>query len=240
MGSFSWEYAEKTGRAKNIEIGAEFKFLVPEQFGGGSIDDSYRDYGYLGELPEEDRVEPFQEGAYDMYELQAIMNKDMRISDLLEKKNELYDRAFDEHTEIQGLGDIKLDRELFTITGIRPEYLEDEKAILEQNPNATIGDLLKGNIDEFPKKIDENTNQNRNIGIDLSCYDGEGILLDYPLKLVRPSYKGTYEECKDYSKGDREQGWRTVNNTKREMKKWERENPEYMNKYINEASLEKD
>ena len=240
MGSFSWEYAEKSDKQKNIACGSEFKFLVPEHLGGGSIDDNYRDYGYLGEVSEADKIEPNQLGKYDMYELQAIMNKDVRIADLLERHKDVREEAIERHPENDGLGDIALEREIFSITGLSPEYLEDERKILDQNPEATVGDLLKGNLNDFPKKIDENTDHNRCIGIELACYDGEGALLDYPLKLVRPSYQGTYEECKDYSKGDPKQGFFITKNTNTEIKKWEKENSEYVKKYLGDKSIEKD
>ena len=62
---------------------------------------------------------------------------------------------------------------------------------------------------EFPlmKEIDEYTDHNRCIGIDIGCYDNEIDLLDFPLKLVSASYKGTYEECKGRSYSDPEQGF---------------------------------
>lgn len=62
---------------------------------------------------------------------------------------------------------------------------------------------------EFPlmKEIDEYTDHNRLIGIDLGCYDKEIDLLDFPLKLVSASYKGTYEECEGKSYSDPDQGF---------------------------------
>jgi len=47
---------------------------------------------------------------------------------------------------------------------------------------------------------------NRCKGIDIGCYDDEIDKLEYPLKLVSASYKGTYEECDMRSYGDPEQG----------------------------------
>ena len=62
---------------------------------------------------------------------------------------------------------------------------------------------------EFPlmKEIDEHTDHNRCIGIDIGCYDNEVDLLDFPLKLVSASYKGTYEECEGKSYSDPDQGF---------------------------------
>lgn len=74
----------------------------------------------------------------------------------------------------------------------------------------TIGDYLKYD-GEFPnlKEIDEFTDANRSIGIDIGCYDREIDRLKYPLKLVNVSYakNHTYEDCPYKSFGDTEQGF---------------------------------
>lgn len=61
---------------------------------------------------------------------------------------------------------------------------------------------------EFPlmKEIDEHTDHNRGIGIDIGCYDHQMHKLKYPLKLVSTSYKGSYEDCRGISYSDPEQG----------------------------------
>jgi len=67
MGSFSWNKADTETDIENVASGEEFKFLIPVEFGGGSIEDVYQDYGYLGEK---------EDGSpkYDMYELLAFWN----------------------------------------------------------------------------------------------------------------------------------------------------------------------
>ena len=45
MGSFSWLRADKTTKRKNITWGDSYKILIPEEFGGGFIKDTYYDYG---------------------------------------------------------------------------------------------------------------------------------------------------------------------------------------------------
>ena len=62
---------------------------------------------------------------------------------------------------------------------------------------------------EFPlmKKIDKYTDHNRSIGIDIGCYDEDIAKLKYPLKLVSPTFKGTYEDLHDCSLYDKNQGW---------------------------------
>ena len=62
---------------------------------------------------------------------------------------------------------------------------------------------------EFPlmKEIDEYTDENRNKGIDIGCYDKDILRLKYPLKLVSVSFKGTYEVLDKPSLGDPDQGF---------------------------------
>jgi len=68
MGSFSWNKADKLTAIANVARGASFKFLIPKEFGGGFIKDTYQDYGYLG-------VKQNGEPKYDMYEILAFWNK---------------------------------------------------------------------------------------------------------------------------------------------------------------------
>lgn len=67
MGSFSWLKADKLTKVANVVYGRSFKFLIPKEFGGGFIKDTYQDYGYLGKK---------EDGSpkYDMYELLAFWN----------------------------------------------------------------------------------------------------------------------------------------------------------------------
>ncbi|MCD7996455.1 MAG: hypothetical protein LUH21_04395 [Clostridiales bacterium] len=149
MGSFSWLKADDLTKVANIVYGEPFKFLIPKEFGGGYIKDKYHGYGYLGTK---------EDGSpkYDMYELLAFWNKDMKI-------------PFEEKT---------------------------------------VATILKYN-GEFPllKEIDEYTNRNRSLGIDIGCYDNEIDKLKYPLKLVSVSYMGAYEDLNKPSYGDPNQGF---------------------------------
>lgn len=139
MGSFSWNKADELTSVENVAYGSKFKFLIPKEFGGGFIEDTYQDYGYLGS---KENGEP----KHDMYELLAFWNN---------------------------------------------------------------ADRLKYNGEEYPymKEIDEFTDENRNEGIDIGCYDDQILKLKYPLKLVSPSYKGSYEDCLNCSLGDPDQGF---------------------------------
>ena len=146
MGSFSFTKADDLTDIGNIQIGSQFKFLIPYEFGGGFIEDEYQDYGYLGHK---------KDGSpkYDMLELLAFWNADTY-------------------------------------------YLSD-------NSDLGIKDWLIYDGDEFPKmkEIDQYTRKNRRWGVNLENKD---IL--YPLKLVSPSYQGTYESCKGRSYDDPNQG----------------------------------
>jgi hypothetical protein len=47
MGSFSWLRADKTTKRNNLTDGDVYKILIPQEFGGGFIKDTYFDYGYV-------------------------------------------------------------------------------------------------------------------------------------------------------------------------------------------------
>lgn len=151
MGCFSWLKADKLTKVANVVEDKPFKFLIPQEFGGGFIKDHYQGYGYLGTK---------EDGSpkYDMYELLAFWNADKKIP--------------------FGNGE-------------------------------TVRDRLQYDGDVFPsmKEIDEHTDENRSLGIDIGCHDAEIDRLKYPLKLVSASYTGTYEECDGRSYGDPNQGW---------------------------------
>ena len=47
MGSFSWTRAEHKTERANLTLGDNYKILVPQEFGGGYIVDTYFDYGQV-------------------------------------------------------------------------------------------------------------------------------------------------------------------------------------------------
>jgi hypothetical protein len=76
-----------------------------------------------------------------------------------------------------------------------------------------VGDILLGVDPNKPlKTVDENTVLNRSLGIEIGCYDKQIDQLQFPLKLVSPEYKGTYEQCVGKSYGDPEQGCKLSRN----------------------------
>lgn len=68
MGSFSWTRADKTTSRKNLTCGDAYKILIPQEFGGGYIKDTYYDYGYVFEYDDT------KENA-DLYGILAYWNK---------------------------------------------------------------------------------------------------------------------------------------------------------------------
>lgn len=47
MGSFSWLRADHATERSNLTEGDRYKILIPAEFGGGFIEDTYFDYGYV-------------------------------------------------------------------------------------------------------------------------------------------------------------------------------------------------
>ena len=68
MGSFSWIRADRTTERKNLTDGDVYKILIPKEFGGGYIKDTYYDYGYVFEYDDT------REKA-DLYGILAYWNK---------------------------------------------------------------------------------------------------------------------------------------------------------------------
>lgn len=68
MGSFSWMRADRTTKRSNLTNGDRYKILIPKEFGGGFIKDTYYDYGYVFEYDDT------KENA-DLYGILAYWNK---------------------------------------------------------------------------------------------------------------------------------------------------------------------
>lgn len=68
MGSFSWLRADKTTKRNNLTEGDRYKILIPKEFGGGYIKDTYYDYGEVFEYDDT------KENA-DLYGILAYWNK---------------------------------------------------------------------------------------------------------------------------------------------------------------------
>lgn len=70
MGCFSWTFADRIGREANLREHEPYKLLIPEKFGGGHLIDRYQGYGIITDW-----------GTFDMYELIAFWNGDMKLRD---------------------------------------------------------------------------------------------------------------------------------------------------------------
>lgn len=68
MGSFSWLRADKTTKRNNLTEGDTYKILIPKEFGGGFIKDTYFDCGEVFEYDDT------KENA-DLYGILAYWNK---------------------------------------------------------------------------------------------------------------------------------------------------------------------
>jgi len=60
---------------------------------------------------------------------------------------------------------------------------------------------------DFMKEIDQYTDHNRCVGIDIGCYADQIDQLQFPLKLVSVEFEGTYEDLNTPSYGDSDQGF---------------------------------
>lgn len=68
MGSFSWLRADHTTKRSNLTDGDRYKILIPQEFGGGFIKDTYYDYGYVFEYDD-------TKDNADLYGILAYWNK---------------------------------------------------------------------------------------------------------------------------------------------------------------------
>ena len=66
MGSFSWLRADHSTKRNNIVEGDRYKILIPKEFGGGFIKDTYCDYGIVFEGTDHEA---------DLYGILAYWNK---------------------------------------------------------------------------------------------------------------------------------------------------------------------
>lgn len=68
MGSFSWLRADTSTERANITDGDSYKILIPKEFGGGFIKDTYEDYGNVFYYDESKETA-------DLYGILAYWNK---------------------------------------------------------------------------------------------------------------------------------------------------------------------
>jgi len=192
MGCFSWIDCDRSRkRRKPIKIGEICYVLVPKEFGGGHICESYYDgYGHFG--------------GQDIYELAADWNKGYLSKDNLRKAPV--------RKKFGGLWDFE--KEALREQGVSEEEIskKDEEAREEYYQNALrcyqksinkIEDFQAGLSDaEMTEKY--GSEWKRNLGIDVACYDEQNAALKYPIKITH-DYNGIYETC-PASKSDPNQG----------------------------------
>lgn len=94
--------------------------------------------------------------------------------------------------------------------------------------SGTVKDYLVYDGEFNPmKQVDNNTFDNRLIGINIACHAIDVDKLKYPLKLVSARYTGTYETCLGRSYSDPNQGWDVLT-----WKRWEHGNLYHKRKSI--------
>lgn len=120
-------------------------------------------------------------GGYDIYDLVADWNKEYITSDAIKKP-------------------------------VREQYDDKEKEKYYQQAlktyNCEVNRLkdFKDNIDNKIMVERYGKDWKRGIGIDIACYDEDNARLKYPIKITHNADL-TYEDVKDISLGDPNQGW---------------------------------
>jgi len=114
-----------------------FKFLIPKEFGGGFIKDTYQDYGRLG--AKENGMPK-----YDMYELQAFWNN---AEGLLFDGEKPLMKEIDEYTEdnrIKGLSIGCYDEEILKLKYPLKLVSESYEGTYEDLETCSLGDPDQG------------------------------------------------------------------------------------------------
>ena len=192
MGCFSWLDCQKNTKRSGIRIGEKAYLLVPEDFGGGHIEeDCYDGYGRFG--------------GQDVYELVALWNrKNIDESNLYNEAPRLENYA--------GLWDFEK-KELKEAGATEEEIAEKDNAARKKHYNNEVARYKQSiqRLKDFSEEVDEGVMRNRYgddylrlIGISIACYDEQNAKLKYPIKITRDE-NAVYEDCKP-SKGDPYQG----------------------------------
>jgi len=198
MGCFSWERADRTTKQKNIAIGDACKLLIPAEFGGGYFkEESYDGYGMFGGVDVYDEVTKWNRNYINTENFSSKALHEPKLEDF----RGLYDFEKEDFRS-QGLSEDE----------ICEKDLETKKKFFDSSMNLYKSDIERlkdycsgASDDEMKEKYGKE--YLRNIGIDIACYDEDQEKLKYPIKIVSLGYKGTYEDCEDYSRSDEEQGF---------------------------------
>ena len=137
MGSFSWNKADELTQIENVAYGTTFKFLIPKEFGGGYIKDTYQDYGYLGT---KENGEP----KYDMYELQAFWNKAEGLSYDGEYPNMKEIDGYTNDNRVKGIGIGCYDNEILRLKYPLKLVSASYKGVYEDLETRSFGDPDQG------------------------------------------------------------------------------------------------
>lgn len=181
MGQFSWLDCIDGSQILD-DVTADVYVLVPEEFGGGHIKETYYDgYGHFG--------------GYDVYDLVADWNR----------------KYLSEHPEHEFPYGKKRKEFVKKIQKDYPEYTEKiELKISDKGWYEAYADLAKTREDVLKEVKEDNSVpwsiEWRAIGIEIACYDEDNASLPFPIKITH-NPNAVYEKCEP-SKGDPNQGWR--------------------------------
>lgn len=158
MGSFSWLKADNLTKVANVSYGKPFKFLIPKEFGGGFIKDTYQDYGYLGQK---------EDGSpkYDMYELLAFWNHELIVDGKLKYDGEFPEmKEIDEYTDKNrnlgiGIGcyDEDIDKLKYPLKLVSASYngtYEDLKTYSYGDPEQGFGETKRESENKYFKYLE--------------------------------------------------------------------------------------
>ena len=193
MGQFSWIDCVKRRKAIKDNVPVPSYLLVPEDFGGGHVEEScYDGYGHFG---------PF-----DVYEKVAEWNRDSLSEDML--------RPVSDRSKFGGLyGFEKEDMRKKGMTEAQIQAAEEAERDEHYNAALKRHEVKRNRLSDYRDEIltdgemKEKYGQHylREIGIDIAGHDEQNKKLPYPIKITYDS-TAVFEECM-YSRNDPNQGW---------------------------------
>lgn len=197
MGSFSWTRAEHKTERANLTLGDNYKILVPQEFGGGYIVDTYFDYGKVFYCGHE---EAFNVWGESIPRCKAVyVDAEGHHFPAREFINTPDDNKADDNTQAYC--------DLYGILAWWNDAKATDKETNEKKDLEYYGNEKPTDMYSILKNGLTWLQDNRCAGISIGCYEDQIDKLKYPLKLVSMSYKGTYEECKGKSYSDCNQGF---------------------------------
>ena len=197
MGSFSFTRSEHTIERANLTLGDKYKILVPQEFGGGYIVDTYFDYGNVFYSATED--------CFTVWGKSIPRCKSMYVDG---EGHKYPANEFINNPDCNNAADnTQAYCDLYGILAWWNDAKATDKETNEKKDLEYYGNEKPTDMYSILKNGLTWLQDNRCAGISVGCYEEQIDKLKYPLKLVSMSYKGTYEECKGKSYSDCNQGF---------------------------------